>query len=322
VPPVPEESVALDEIKEEEEDEQDDETLSTLKLENDSFITLPGFVDRLLTIGKLSGDSSRWFPFAYEVIIMQWAAVLIEQKRLGEKNSESADKIENKDLVRAALRSAGFTVANTPMLLEVIKQSIGFRVHSLFNHVLAKKHFATPPLAVLDDTLSSHLEQVIAMVTDACLDSRNFDSWELRNMSFDVNDAVIRFLRDMFAFLAPHCVHRLILIYFSRFVTKEGKHISDRDSLIGLRCSWEISKLRLNAVTTLVRFQEFVKVNSPQMLNWKSWWTSSPQRMTCKFYDDILERYQTFRLPSFVGTEDAKSKTVSIPHMRVSLVMI
>jgi hypothetical protein len=91
-----------------------------------------------------------------------------------------------------------------------------------------------------------HLEYVISMVADACLDSRNFDSWDLRQMSIDVNDAIVHFLRDLFSFLAPACVHRLILAYLSRFVTKEGKHFSDRDSLIGLRCSWELSKLRLN----------------------------------------------------------------------------
>lgn len=276
-PVIQEENVAVDEIEEEEEAEQDDETMSTIKIENSSYINLPSFIDRLLIIGKLSGDNSRWFPYAYEVIIMQWAAVLIEQKKSGESASGSAG-IENKELARAAHRSIGFTVANTPMLLEVIKQSIGFRLQTLFKQVLSKKNFTTPPLAVLDETLSSHLEQLISMVTDACLDSRNFDSWDLRNMSFDVNDAIIRFLRDMFAFLAPHCVHRLILTYFTRFVTKEGKHISDRDSLVGLRCSWEISKLRLNAVTALVRFPEFLRVNSPQMFNWKNWWTSSPLR--------------------------------------------
>ena len=60
------------------------------------------------------------------------------------------------------------------------------------------------------------------MVADACIDSRNFDSWDLRQMSIDVNDSIVRFLRDMFSFLEPSCVHRLVLAYLARFVTKEG----------------------------------------------------------------------------------------------------
>lgn len=105
--------------------------------------------------------------------------------------------------------------------------------------------------------------QVITMVADACIDSRNFDSMELRQMSIDVNDSIVRFLRDMFSFLAPKIVHSLILSYLSRFVTKEGKHWQDRESSIGLRCSWEITKLRLNAISGLVRFPEFIRGKYP-----------------------------------------------------------
>ena len=103
------------------------------------------------------------------------------------------------------------------------------------------------------------------MITDACIDSRNFDSWEFRQTSIEVDDSIVRFLRDMFAFMEPEAVHRLILKYFSRFVVREGKHWQDRDSKIGLRCSWEICKLRLNAVTIFVRFSDFVRVNSPHL---------------------------------------------------------
>ena len=78
------------------------------------------------------------------------------------------------------------------------------------------------------------------MLTDASIDSRNFDSFEYRKISIDVNDAVVRFVRDLFSILDVKLVHRLVLVYFSRFVTKEGKHWSDRDSKVtGLRCSWE-----------------------------------------------------------------------------------
>lgn len=103
----------------------------------------------------------------------------------------------------------------------------------------------------------------------------------------------------MFSFLSPKTVHRLILTYISRFVTKEGKHWQDRDSAIGLRCSWEITKLRLNAISGLVRFPDFVKVNSPQMLNW---WEPSFSRSD-SFFDDILDQYRGYNLPDFCAME-------------------
>jgi len=61
---------------------------------------------------------------------------------------------------------------------------------------------------------------------DASIDSRNFDSLEYRKISVDVNDAVVRFIRDLFSILDVHQVHKLVLVYFSRFVIKEGKHVS------------------------------------------------------------------------------------------------
>lgn len=310
--------------------DENDEHMSTLRSEASTSVKLPNFVDRLLVIGDSSPINARWFPFAYEVIIMQWAAVLIEQRKVGEKppttkpaserptgQSVRPNASSNEYLSHAALRSIGVAVAGAPMLFEVIKKSLGFRVKSLFNRILSKNDSRiTPPLIALDDTLMMHLVQVVSMVTDACIDSRNFDSWELRQMSIDVNDAIVRFLRDMFSFLAPSCVHRLILAYLSRFVTKEGKHSTDRDSLIGLRCSWEITKLRLNAITALIRFPDFIKVNGPQMLNWANWWTNSSSRSTGKFFDDALARYQHFRLPEFVSNEGGIRKDVLVASMR------
>jgi len=194
-------------------------------------------------------------------------------------------------------------VAGAPLLFEVIKESLGFRIASLFRAGLEQGvSWTSPPLVVLDESLFLGLEQVISMIADACIDSRNFDSWELRQMSIDVNDSIIRFLRDMFSFLSPKTVHRLTLTYLSRFVTKEGKHWQDRDSAIGLRCSWEITKLRLNAITGLIRFPDFIKVNSPQMLNWSQWWAPCFSRSDF-FFDEILERYRRYCLPEFVATE-------------------
>lgn len=313
--------------------DENNEAMSTLKSEESTFIKLPSFVDRLVLIGDASIVNARWFPYAYEVIIMQWAAIFIEQKNLGEKKQTispashpeylsgmspfSTISEANQNLSHAAVRSIGVAVAGAPMLFEIIKKSLGFRVKSLFTKVLSKKESRiTPPLVSLDDTLMLNLVQIVTMVTDACIDSRNFDSWELRQMSIDVNDSVIRFLRDMYSFLTPSCVHRMILPYLSRFVTKEGKLSTDRDSLIGLRCSWEITKLRLNAVTALIRFPDFIKVNAPQMLNWTNWWTSSSTRSTLSFYDKILDRYQTFQLSDIVSNDGSVRKEILVASMR------
>ena len=318
--------------------DESDEHMSTLKSEESVCVKLPSYVDRLVIIGDSSPVDARWFPYTYEVIIMQWAAMLFEQRKIGERKPASMTsgdqssghcthpQYSNGSLSHAALRCVGVAVAGAPLLFEVIKKSLGFRVQKLFDRILSKSEFRSiPPLVSLDEALLINLVQVVSMVTDACIDSRNFDTWDLRQMSIDVNDAIVRFLRDMFSFLAPTCVHRLILTYLSRFVTKEGKYSTDRDSLIGLRCSWEITKLRLNAVTALIRFPDFLKVNGLQMLNWSNWWMNSRSRSNPKFYDNVLHRYENYRLPDFVTNEGGFRKDVLVapmrPHWMVEIVV-
>jgi hypothetical protein len=303
----------------------EDATIPTLEKEKSSCVRLPNFADRLTLMGQTSQKNARWFPYAYEVIIMQWCAILVAQRRSTDTDA-SKDESQNVDsqyddvahpgseeLGQAAIRSSGVSVAAAPMLFEIIKQSLGFRILANFREATRKKcGRLNPPLVVLDETLLLNLELAISMVTDACLDARNFDSWELRQMSIDVNDSIIRFLRDMFGFLAPVNVHRLILVFLSRFVTKDGKQWQDRDSNIGLRCSWEITKLRLNAVTALVRFPDFIRVNGLET----SRWDKRSQKSTGSVYDDILCRFERFRLPDFVGTEDTPRRSqIDMPPM-------
>ena len=320
-----EESASKDEVC------HQDESMSTLSKEESTVIRLPSFVDRLELIGKSNESCPRWFPYMYEVIIMQWHALLLTQRRSAEQSSASFATgervlIENESLSQAAVRAIGVAVACAPLLFEVIKQSIGYRVATLFHAATAKNSMRTcPPLIALDETLSNKLEHLISMVTDACLDSRNFDSWELRIMSIDVNDSIVRFLRDMFSFLAPASVHRMILVYLSRFVTKEGKQWQDRDSSIGLRCSWEITKLRLNAVTALVRFPDFIRVNSPQMMSWDG---SNNSFNSDSFLDKALIKFEQYRLPDLVGGEETSSYIPKIdipssmkPHWLAELVV-
>ena len=287
----------------------DNDRMSMFVKEEASAISLPTFLGRLQAMGAARNTSARWFPYAYEVIILQWAAVLSEQRRLGkhgesgEKQDANTDKSTRNDdaLSQGALRSIGVAVAGAPMLLEIIKQSLGFRIAKLFReHLVHLEGRDCPPLVKLDGNLLSSLEQIVTMITDVCLDSRNFDSWELRQTSVDVNDSVVRFLRDMFSFLAPGCVHRLFLAYFSRFKADASKGFQDKDSSIGLRVSWEISKLRLNAVTTMVRYPDFIRVNSPQMLNWGLWWTDKPTASSDDFYNSTLGRYEQFGLRALV----------------------
>eukprot|EP00978_Attheya_sp_CCMP212_P024170 scaffold75561_cov55-Attheya_sp.AAC.3 len=305
--------------------------------ERPTAIVLPGFLDRLSTLRK-RGECGRWYPYAYEVIIFQWVAILVEQTKSGEQkrnsgshgarpSSSSMPQKTNKYLVDAAQKARGVTIGCAPILFEVIKKSLGWRLDTVFRHLKAGgnkgkpgSHTSRPnviPLVSLDETIIENLEELIQMVTDACIDSRNFDSWQFRQTSIDVNDAIVRFLRDLFAFLDPKIVHRLILVYFSRFVMKEGKHWQDRDSKIGLRCSWETCKLRLNAATLLMRFPDFIRVNKPLMETWGNWPLSAPVALTRNFFDESLEILETLSLSKFAATEGPVRKAaVEIPEFK------
>lgn len=244
-----------------------DIAMSALEDEESHVFAIPSYAGRISSLKK-SGESGRWFPYAYEVIIFQWVAILSEQRRTGDKGSrglesrsvDSDDYRQSLDwsqcLTDSSQRVKGMAISCAPVLFEIIKKSLGSRILLLYRQLDAANHASSgvsPPLARLDEELFETLALLVSMVTDACLDSRNFDSREYRQTSFDVNDSVIRFLRDLFGYLEPRSVHRLILVYFSRFMTKDGKHWHDKDSKIGLTCSWEVCKLRLNAVTALVR---------------------------------------------------------------------
>lgn len=225
-------------------------------------LTLPDFADRISSMKKSENehDEKRWWPYVYEVIIYQWLALLEEQTKKGdgakkseewmngENNASGLSPIVIKYLSHAAKASRGATIRCAPFLFDIIQQSLSWRIDCIFRQRKEKKQClgetnyedSVPPLVRLDDNIMTALEKLITMLVDASIDSRNFDSFEYRKISIDVNDAVVRFIRDMFSLLEVRLVHRLALIYFSRFVVKEGKHWHDRDSKItGLRCSWE-----------------------------------------------------------------------------------
>ena len=294
--------------------------MSTLSHEIQISLKLPSYSDRLATLGGSNVQNGRWFPYTYEIIIMQWAAILIEQQRSAIDSSKDSWKkhqsAEGNDAISdAASRTSGAIIACAPVLFEVIKQSLGARVTNLMHRVTRKNHCDIPPLVTLDDDMLANLEQLIAMLTDACLDSRNFDSWETRQGCVDVNDSIVCFLRDMFSFLDPSCVYRLTMVYWSRLVARDGRQWQDRDSSIGLRCSWEITKLQMNAISAFVRFPDFIKVNSPQMNSWTNWQTSSPVLSTVNFFDDILNRYEKLGLPSILS-DSTNRERMELPRMR------
>lgn len=198
-------------------------------------ILLPDFADRMSSM-KNCGEEKRWWPYVYEVIIYQWVALLDEQtkKAEGDASIPGLSPIVIKYLAHAAKSARGATIRCSPFLLEIVIQSLSWRIDSMFR--LRKKlkpssedttyEDTVPPLVKLDDNILSALEKLITMLMDASIDSRNFDSLEYRKISVDVNDAVVRFIRDLFSILDVHQVHKLVLVYFSRFVIKEGKHVS------------------------------------------------------------------------------------------------
>ncbi|KAL3910930.1 MAG: hypothetical protein SGILL_007490, partial [Bacillariaceae sp.] len=307
------------EIIQEEPVEKFDESMGTLELEIQMSLKLPSFFDRLAALGNSKSKHGRWFPFVYEVVIMQWVAILLEQQAMMEPNktNRSRDPLSGggEALSDAASRTSGAIIACAPVLFEVIKQSLGARVQMLHSRLSQKSDLSFPPLVTLDDTMMANLEQLVAIITDACLDSRNFDSWETRQNCVDVNDAIVCFLRDMFAFLDPTCVYRLTMLYWSRLVARDGRQWADRDSNIGLRVSWEITKLQMNAISAFVRFQDFVRINSPQMNNWTDWWTTAPAISTVIFFDDIIDRYEKLGLPSILSDSTSQDR-MELPRMR------
>lgn len=313
--------------------------MSSLQPEDENTKKIPLYLDRVLSLAKANHRNGRWFPYVYEVLIFQWVAVLTEQRRHGNKRSRTDETTTALDeymcaandgtaLRDAALRARGCAVACAPVLLELIKKSLGTRLHDLLQQAdnTLVSSVDTPPLILLDRVVLDQLERLVAMITDACIDSRNFDSREFQQVSIDVNDSIVRFLRDMFAFLHPKCVHRLVLVYFSRFVVKDGKHWQDRDSKIGLRCSWEICKLRLNAVTAFIRLPDFVRINSPQMVNWSRWSMSVHGPVTRSFFDTAMDTFVSLGLPGFATTDgpsanDVVSMPILKPHWLAELVV-
>lgn len=299
--------------------EKFDESMGTLDQERNLCLKLPSFVDRLAALGNSEVKNGRWFPFAYEVIIMQWVAILLEQQSLMEPNRDLGSRDPNTEvnetLAEASSRTSGAIIACAPVLFEVIKQSLGARVAMLVRRFAGRTRQSFSPLVTLDDAMMANLEQLIAIITDACLDSRNFDAWETLQNCVDVNDSVVCFLRDMFAFLDPTCVYRLTMVYWSRLVARDGRQWQDRDSNIGLRVSWEITKLQMNAVSAFVRFHDLIRINSPQMSNWSDWWTTAPALSTVAFFDEVVDRYEHLGTPSILSDSTSQDR-MELPRMR------
>lgn len=239
----------------------------------DEAILLPDFANRMSAM-KNDGVEKRWWPYVYEIIIHQWVALLEEQTKKGDSGSKKSEEAKHGDtntsglspivvkyLSHAAKAARGATIRCAPYLLEIIKQSLSWRVDCVFR---GRKKYRpnldetsyediVPPLVKLDENIMFKIEKLIKMLTDASVDSRNFDSFEYRKISIDVNDAVVRFIRDLFSLLDVQSVHRLVMVYFSRFVTKEGKHWHDRDSKVtGLRCSWETTSETFRIICRLL----------------------------------------------------------------------
>jgi len=312
------------------EPEADDhnDSMKTLELENDNCITLPNYADRLVALGKSGSNVGRWFPYTYEVVIMTWTAFLVQQRSTANRTGASTGPSNGfttfgtnseSDVILAGVAASAqrSTIACAPLLFEIIKQSLAYRVKLIVEKGYSgAEKCRCPPLAILDEGLQAALETLISIITDSCLDSRNFDSRDVRQMSIDVNDSIVHFLRDMFGFLKPTSAYRLVMVYLSRFVTKEGKQWQDRDSSIGLRCSWEITKLRLNAVTALIRFPDFLRVCSPQMNSWGDSWLSLQGDAQDNFFNSVLDHYKRLELPDFVTDGAFLTAQVEIPPMR------
>lgn len=214
--------------------------LETLNEQTDVFcgsqkyesIRLRNFIERIIILSKKK-ENGRWFPYLYEVIISQWIALIAIQTKPSDhasgnqsvtssvsaasKNDDLSPSV-SKALNDASKKVKGLTISCAPILLELIKKSLGFRIQRILRHRARQMgpEVRGPYLVTCDQNLLLKLEKLIYTVTDACLDNRNFDSNVFRRTSIDVNDALVRFLRDLFSFFEVEIVHRLVLVYFSR----------------------------------------------------------------------------------------------------------
>ena len=308
-------------------------------------IILKGYPDRILSLSKRT-KSGRWFPYLYEVIIFQWVKILLEQTKsknqpssnmssssVGSSSVESKSKKqgisnisrkEDKSLKKLSKNMLGLTIISAPILFELIKKSLGFRLEAIrrqgrnnwrknkHSRKWDKRNRSNLSTFMPDQKLSSTLEKLICIVTDACIDSRNFDRQNYKKSSYDVNDAMVRFLRDLFAYFDLEFVHKLILIYFSRYVVKDGKHWLDRDV-----CSSEICKLRLHAVALLIRFPEFVRVNFPLAETWDTMAYLSSQYSSNNFYADVLDEIESLGMASFAASDGPiRKQALDIPSLK------
>ena len=138
-----------------------------------------------------SGISGKWWPFLYEVIIYQWTALLIEHKtdlKRGMKNDityEIADHkrgMKNDIPYEIAISDSfdeakeftknGMSITCAPFLFQIIKKSLSWRVHSVIN--ANDSALGEWRRVSLDRNIKLELEKLISVVTDACIDSRNF----------------------------------------------------------------------------------------------------------------------------------------------------
>lgn len=217
----------------------------------------------------------------------------------------------------AASRAAGVAIACAPVLLEIIKQSIGWRIHNF------KKAHQSKQVLTLDDSLMSSLEKIVESISLACIDFRNFDAWETRQTCIDVNDSLVCFLRDMFGFLDPCCVHRLVMIYLTNLLAT-GAKLQDRDSSTGLRCSWEVMKLQLNAITAFVRFPDLIKINSPQFNSLDDSLFGVPGFSTTFLFDELLRSNEMQRSGladgRVMGLLSGSKKMRMHPHWLVDII--
>jgi hypothetical protein len=117
------------------------ESMFELSKGREHIVELPNFIDRFLFqfVNNPNGEG-RWLPYAYEIIIFQWVALLAEQRTSGEcfMGSETLGPISSDHegpshdpkqvLADAAFQTKGLAISCAPVLLEIIKPSLGWRI--------------------------------------------------------------------------------------------------------------------------------------------------------------------------------------------------
>ncbi|RYH30550.1 hypothetical protein EON65_04840 [archaeon] len=179
-----------------------------------------------------------WWPYLYEVLTYQWAAVLILVSSQGFSEETITNEFPVQFTIDQAKEYRNLVMEHGPIMLRMIHKSLALRIN---------REGKRPPV-MLDNQYFNLLEILVAMLaTEAC--SVASTVWRSRR----VVQALAKFINSLFALIAPKQVLKLIRTYFK--------------ALRGSKSPVEETEQRLLFLQEMSYFDHAVAVNFPYTLD-------------------------------------------------------